>query len=100
MKTKQIMKDFTDVPFLLYLRCTEEEMEGRILTRAKTSSVVRVDDNIQAIKKRFDVFNRETMPIIELFQKEHVCHTISSIGKIEEIYAQVRALFAPLVNKQ
>jgi len=94
----KVMEGFAEVPFLLYLKCTEEEMEQRILTRAKTSSTVRVDDNIESIKKRFQVFNKETMPIIELFQKDHTCHTVNSIGKVDAIYAKVRALFVPLLT--
>ncbi|ETO04322.1 hypothetical protein RFI_33074 [Reticulomyxa filosa] len=94
------MTDIAEVPFLLYFKCTEAQMEERILGRAKSSAVVRADDNIETIKKRFEGFNKETMPIIELFQKQHTCHTIDAGRKIDNIYADVRVLFESLTKKK
>ena len=41
-------------------------MEKRILKRGETSG--RVDDNADAIKKRFDTYVNDTKPIIEEFR--------------------------------
>ncbi len=40
-------------------------MEKRILKRAESSG--RVDDNPEAIKKRFETYIKETKPIIDEF---------------------------------
>ena len=40
-------------------------MIERILERAKTSG--RDDDNMESLKKRFGVFNNETLPVVEYF---------------------------------
>jgi len=42
---------------------------------------------------RFEGFNKETMPIIELFKQKYTCHTVNSIGKIDDIYKEIRTFF-------
>jgi len=49
------------------LNCTEEVMIERIMKRAETSG--RNDDNMDALKKRFGVFENETKPIIDHYDK-------------------------------
>ena len=44
------MKDTCEESYLMFLDCSEEEMERRLLERGKTSG--RVDDNIESIRKR------------------------------------------------
>ena len=77
------MKDTCDVSYLMFLDCSEEEMERRLLERGKTSG--RVDDNIDSIRKRFHTYRASTMPIIEKFRAENKVRQIPSnrpIGKL------------------
>ena len=41
--------------FVICLECSEEEMERRILARAGSAQAVRGDDNIETVRKRFQV---------------------------------------------
>ena len=41
-------------------------MEKRILKRGESSG--RVDDNLEALKKRFDTFTNDTKPVVEEFR--------------------------------
>lgn len=41
-------------------------MESRLLERGKDSG--RIDDNLEAIKKRFTTYVSETKPIIEYYE--------------------------------
>ena len=56
------MKDIVDVIGVIHFDASEEEMTNRIMERAKTSG--RVDDNLESLKKRFNNFKTEQMPII------------------------------------
>jgi adenylate kinase family enzyme len=57
-----------DVQFLLYVKCSFEVMEQRLLKRGETSGISfnvndkkgRADDNPETIKKRFHTFQTET----------------------------------------
>ncbi|KAH9307246.1 hypothetical protein KI387_035157, partial [Taxus chinensis] len=51
---------------VLYLECSSEIMEKRLLERGATSG--RIDDNIETIKKRFETFEKETIPVIKYYE--------------------------------
>lgn len=42
-------------------------MEQRVMNRAKTSG--RTDDNLESLRKRFKTFENDTLPIINIFEK-------------------------------
>ena len=44
-------------------------MTKRIEERAKTSG--RTDDNMESLKKRFRIFESETLPVIEYYEKKN-----------------------------
>lgn len=49
-------------------------MEQRLLGRGKDSG--RIDDNIEAIKKRFQTYVAETKPIIEYFEAKNKVYKV------------------------
>merc|ERR1712173_431979 len=79
---------FANVPFLLHLECSEEEMTKRILDRAAKSEVKRKDDNVETIKKRFKVYNEDTMSVVKVFQNETKCVDIDALDTVENVYAK------------
>lgn len=62
-----MMNHLVEFKFLLFFECSFEVMEKRLISRGKTSG--RDDDNPETIKKRFDVFNSETKPIVAHYQE-------------------------------
>ena len=74
-----------EVSALIALQVDDEEIIRRILERGKTSG--RADDNDEAvIRKRIEVYNRETSPVFEHYGKNGRSMTISGIGTIGEIF--------------
>lgn len=51
------------VPFTLFLHCPKEELKKRLLERGETSG--RADDNVETVLKRFDTFEKESLPVVE-----------------------------------
>jgi UMP-CMP kinase family protein len=96
---RRVMGHFCEVPFLLNLVCTEDEMTKRILERASLSDVKRIDDNEEAIRKRFKVHAEHTMPVVEDFRKDGILVEVDSMKAIDEVYAAVREHFIPLFEK-
>ena len=84
---------FANVPFLLHLECTEDEMTKRILDRAAKSEVKRKDDNIETIKKRFKVYNEDTMSVVNVFKNETKCVDIDALDTVENVYAKIKDEF-------
>lgn len=63
-------------------------MAERCLERGKTSG--RVDDNPESIKKRYKVYENETRPIIDMYEKVGKVRTISSVPPADEVYLEVQ----------
>eukprot|EP01084_Bolivina_argentea_P312155 540412_1 len=95
----KIMGNFATVPFLLLLECTQEEMTKRIIKRGEESTVKRKDDNLETLKKRFKVFNNDTMPIVAEFIKLNKCKKVHSIGEINDVYNNIRKYFISVLIK-
>jgi len=60
-------KEEKDYPTMIFFECPLEELEKRILGRAKYSG--RSDDNVESMRKRFNTYKDETMPAVEIFRK-------------------------------
>lgn len=73
---------------VLYLECDEGTMLERLTSRGKTSG--RADDNDESIKKRFRVFEEQSYPVINFYEKQGKVLKVSSRGAVEDIYNQVK----------
>ena len=67
----KVMGTDATVKFMLFFECPLPILEERILGRAKYSG--RKDDNVESLRKRFNVYKTETMPIVNLFRAENKC---------------------------
>ena len=87
----RVMGDSVTVPHILFLDADEETMINRIMERAKTSG--RNDDNIESLRKRFDTFRKETMPIVELFETQGKTKRINALHPIDQVFEDVKTSF-------
>jgi hypothetical protein len=72
---------------VLAFDCPEEVMEARLLKRGETSG--RSDDNAATIRKRFDTFVSQSMPVISHYEQLGKCHRISAVPPPEEVFSMV-----------
>lgn len=77
-----------DLPTMLYFECPFEILEQRILGRSRYSG--RVDDNIDAMKLRFNTFKAETLPTVDLFKGKDKCVEIDTSQGREVVYSLLR----------
>ena len=75
-----------DVTLVLNFTCPEELLVGRLLERGMTSG--RQDDQLDVIRKRFQTFQLESQPIVELYQDKLI--TIETDIPVEEVYAKIK----------
>jgi len=81
----------TTIKFVLFFDCSEEIMTSRLIQRGKTSG--RNDDELDVIRKRFLTYRNESMPIIEMYEKEGLLKTISADKSVDDVFGQVCSLF-------
>ena len=88
------MSDKVDVCFVLFLECPEEVCIGRILERSKTSG--RSDDNIESLKKRFQTYINETLPVVNTYEELNKVRKIDATKGPEEVFESLKLLFSSI----
>lgn len=85
---KKILESYkTDVTIMLNLEVPEDELMVRLIERGKISG--RSDDNEETIKKRIDVYNTQTKPVMEFYKAENKLANIKGVGAIDDIFANI-----------
>jgi adenylate kinase family enzyme len=79
--------------YVLFLECSEQEMEKRLLRRGQTSG--RSDDNAETIRKRFHTFVTQSLPVIDHYEALNKCHKISSLPPPDEVFQDICKVLGP-----
>ena len=88
---EQMPADVVNTRFVLFMDCPEDVMQKRLLKRAETSG--RSDDNIESIKKRFVTFENESMPVVQVYEKEGKVFKVDATKDQDTVFASVKAIF-------
>lgn len=68
------------------LEVPREELTRRILSRGEG----RTDDTPEGVEKRLQVYENETRPVKEFYEKQGRVREIDGVGTIEEIFGRIR----------
>jgi len=91
----EIMKEHgTKVKVLLNLEVEKDELLSRLLKRAETED--RSDDNMETIKKRLEVYEQQTLPVIEFYRKLRLYKPIKGVGNIDDIFGRISDVLSEL----
>ncbi len=109
-----------DVNAVIYVAVPEEQAVGRLRGRrvcAKCGAVtdadaaetcgncgsadlaVRADDRPDTLKKRYEVYMRETEPVIEYYRDRGLLREVDGTGSREEVLARVEAAIGPIATR-
>jgi len=88
----ELMADAAEVQCVLFLDCSEEEQERRVLDRGLSSG--RTDDNIESARKRFRTYTQETVPVVKHFEESGLLRRIRAEADPDTVYARVKAAIA------
>ena len=84
--------------YVLFLECSEQEMEKRLLHRGQTSG--RSDDNAETIRKRFHTFVTQSLPVIDHFDELKKCHKISSLPPPDAVFEEICKVLGPAADEK
>lgn len=76
--------------FVLFFECSDAICIDRCLHRGTG----RTDDNIDSLKKRFNVFYSETMPIVDYYDKLSLVRRVNSERPADLVFEEVQKAFA------
>lgn len=71
----------------VHLTVDDEEIVRRLLDRATKEG--RVDDKEDVIRHRIKVYNAETHPLLDYYQKQGKLVTVAGTGSLEDIFARI-----------
>jgi adenylate kinase family enzyme len=71
----EVMGDSVEIKTLLYLECSLDTLERRLLERGKMSG--RADDKIETILKRFKTYTDQTTPFLRYYE--------AKVGQVHKI---------------
>jgi adenylate kinase len=72
----------------LLLEVPREVILNRLLKRSR--ELGRTDDTPDVIAKRFDVYEEQTRPLVEFYEKLGKVRRVDGVGEVDEVAARVR----------
>ena len=78
----------TEVSCMLHMQVEHDLLIERLLNRGKTSG--RADYNLETIQKRLDVYNTQTLPVIEHYKTTGRYKAACNNSSVEACFAQVK----------
>jgi len=81
-----------DPDAVIFFDCPLDTMTERLLERGKSSG--RADDNMETIKKRFDTFTSQSLPVLDHFKAKGVANVVSSVPPPDQVYMEVASIMA------
>lgn len=89
---QKVMGETSRVLFVLYFECPLDICVDRCLGRGEAGSG-REDDNLESLKKRIQVFLKETQPIVDHYDKQKLVRRIDGSRDKELVYQDVKKIF-------
>ncbi|NP_001040356.1 UMP-CMP kinase [Bombyx mandarina] len=89
---ERVMSDKTKLLFVLFFECSREICTERCLRRGAAGSG-RSDDNVESLKKRFNTYLNDTMPIINYYDKLGLVRRINAEEEPDQVFDKVKVAF-------
>ncbi|CAH2089860.1 unnamed protein product [Euphydryas editha] len=92
---ERVMADKTKLLFVLFFECSRDICTERCLNRGAAGSG-RSDDNLESLKKRFNTYLNDTMPIINHYDEQGLVRRVNAEVSPEEVFNDVKKIFKGL----
>ncbi|MGA7297150.1 MAG: adenylate kinase [Rhodanobacteraceae bacterium] len=68
-------------------------------TRKRFEAEGRADDEPETVRKRLEVFSKQTAPVVDFYRRHGQLQEVDGVGSIEEVYDRIMAVL-PLSRNQ
>jgi len=83
---------------VVVLKADNDEIVQRLLKRAEVEG--RSDDSEDVIRRRLEVYDDQTYPLLEVYDDHGVLVEVDGVGDVEKVSERVLAAIAPLETEQ
>lgn len=91
----QLMNEKVDVEFVLFYDVDDKVRLQRLTERSKTSG--RSDDNEETIRKRFHVFEEQTMPVVNWYARQGKVRVIDASPDKDTVFQKTQKVMLPVI---
>jgi UMP-CMP kinase len=88
----RVMSDKSKLLFVLFFECSQDLCTERCLGRGAAGSG-RSDDNLESLKKRFNTYINDTMPIITHYDQQGLVRKVKAETGPEAVFQDVKKAF-------
>ena len=67
---------------------------GRLRRLRRTDFVHRADDRPEAVATRFEVYRKQTAPILPYYRDRGILRTVDGMGEIDDVTRAIEAILA------
>jgi adenylate kinase len=74
---------------VIELKADADELVRRVIQRSKDSG--RADDNPDVIRKRLDVYESSTAPLVDYYARQDLVKTVDGMSAVDQVTGDIRA---------
>lgn len=91
-------KALKNVSLVILLRCTKKEAVKRLLKRAKIEH--RLDDTKEVIEHRWNIYKKETKPVISFYKKKKMLKEVNANPSIQKVFNQISPMIKKVLSQE
>ncbi len=77
---------------VIEIKVDDDRLIDRIRKRIAESGGARSDDNEETLKRRLEVYHRQTAPLLPYYRERGVLYTVDGMQPIDEVTRQIEAI--------
>lgn len=93
---QKVMGEASRVAFVLFFECPLDVCVERCLGRGESGSG-RADDNLDSLKKRVQVFLKQTQPIVDYYDKLDLVKRVDASRPKEKVFEDVKKVLNKMI---
>ena len=82
---KMLQKLNKKIDIVIELTMVEKDLFNRIRTRSKETKFARADDTEEVLKKRLEIYEMQTKPIIPYYENKNLLHKVNGMESVENV---------------
>ena len=95
---KMLEKSNKNIDVVVELTVVKNDLFNRIRTRSKETQFARADDTEDVLKKRLEIYDMQTKPIIPYYENKKLLHKVNGMEKIETVAKNINEILIKILN--